>query len=211
AAVYVFGTLTCGTTYALGVEAFDAAGNRSSRASLSATTSPCPDSVAPTAPSNLTVTATTLTSVSLSWSASSDNVGVSGYDVFVNGSKIGSTSAAVYVFGTLTCGTSYALGVEAFDAAGNRSSRASLSAATSPCPDSVAPTAPSNLTVTATTLTSVSLSWSASSDNVGVSGYDVFLNASKIGSTSAAVYVFGTLTCGTTYALGVEALIGRAW
>jgi chitodextrinase len=202
---YTFSGLACGISYMLGVDAYDAAGNHSSASSVVAATSACADTVAPTAPGDLAVTGTTSTSISLSWSASFDDVGVSGYDVFVDGLKVDTSSATGYTFSGLACGISYTLGVDAYDAAGNHSSASSVVAATSACADTVAPTAPGDLAVTGTTSTSISLSWSASFDDVGVSGYDVFLDGSKMGPTALTNYVFGGLTCGTGYTLGVEA------
>src|SRR2546421_104165 len=63
-------------------------------------------------------------SIALSWNASTDNVGVAGYGVYRGGTSMGSTPTTSFTFTGLTCGTSYALGVDAFDAAGNRSARA---------------------------------------------------------------------------------------
>jgi hypothetical protein len=60
-------------------------------------------------------------------------VGVVGYDLYSNTTKVGSTPGTNYTFGNLTCGTSYTLGVEAYDAAGNHSTRATVGAATAAC------------------------------------------------------------------------------
>jgi hypothetical protein len=119
------------------VEAFDAAGNRSARASVVGATSACapspsPDTQPPTAPGNLTAS-TSATSASLSWTASTDNVGVTGYDVYSNGTKVGSTAGTTYSLTGLTCGTSYTVGVEAYDAAGNHSTRSTVTASTAAC------------------------------------------------------------------------------
>ncbi|MEZ4779622.1 MAG: GEVED domain-containing protein [Flavobacteriaceae bacterium] len=79
------------------------------------------DTQPPTAPTNLTASNIADTSLSLSWNASTDNVGVTGYEVFLNGGSIGSvTGTAANVTG-LTANTSYAFNVRAFDAAGNNS------------------------------------------------------------------------------------------
>ena len=91
------------------------------------------DTSPPTTPTNVGVSASTQSSLSLSWSASTDNVGVAGYGVYLNGARIGATTSTSYVFGSLSCGTVYTLGVDAYDAAGNRSAQASLSAQTSAC------------------------------------------------------------------------------
>jgi chitodextrinase len=195
----------CGTTYSLAVDAFDGAGNVSFPASLIAATSPCPDTSAPTMPTGLKVTAATTDSVAASWVASTDNVAVTGYDLFLNGTKVGSTTATLYSFSGLACSTSYTIGVQAFDGAGNRSQRASLTVATSTCPDTTAPTAPTYLLVSAATATSIAAFWDVSFDDVGVAGYDVFVNGTKTGSTTTTSYTFGGLTCGTTYVLGVKA------
>jgi chitodextrinase len=79
------------------------------------------DTQPPTAPTNLTASNITDTSASLSWTASTDNVGVTGYEVFESGSSIGTvTSTSANVTG-LVANTSYVFTVRAFDAAGNNS------------------------------------------------------------------------------------------
>ncbi len=197
--------LACETTYTLGVDAHDAAGNRSAQTPLVVTTGACPDTTAPSDPSGLTITSASATAISLSWTPSTDNVAITGYNLFLNGTKVASTSATKYSFDGLSCGTSYSLGVQAYDAAGNRSAQNSIVAATSPCLDTSPPTAPTGLLVTAASSTTISTLWSPSFDNVGVTGYDVFLSGSKIASISLTSYTFGGLTCGTSYTLGVEA------
>jgi chitodextrinase len=202
---YLFSGLSCGAGYTVAVDAFDAAGNRSPRVSLNIATGPCPDTSAPSAPTGLTITAATTTSVSLFWNVSTDNVAVTGYNLYLNGSKVGSTAATGFGFAGLGCGTSYTLSVEAYDAAGNRSPRSSLAAATSPCPDVTPPTAPSYVVVSAASATTISVLWGVASDDVAVAGYDLFVNGKKIGSTSATSYTFAGLTCGTAYTLTVDA------
>ena len=146
--------LTCGTAYTFAVEAHDAAGNTSSRASLTASTTACAtaDTTPPSAPGTPTKTGATGTSVSLSWSASTDNVAVTGYRVYRNGSAAGTTASTSHTVAGLTCGTAYAFAVEAHDAAGNTSSRASLTASTAACPtaDTAAPSVPQNMAFTGT-------------------------------------------------------------
>ncbi len=96
----------------------------------------CPppaDTTAPTTPPNLTVVSTTTTSISIAWSSSLDNVAVTGYGLYKNGVSTGSTAGLSSTFAGLTCGTSYTLAVDAFDAAGNRSAQASASSVTAAC------------------------------------------------------------------------------
>ena len=202
---YTIGGLVCGTSYTFSVDAYDAAGNRSAKASITATTNTCTDTAAPSPPTNLNATGATATSVSFSWTASTDNVGVTGYGVYRGGTLVASPTATNYTLSGLSCGTSYSIGVDAFDAVGNRSQQSSLTIATSPCPDSIAPTAPGTPTATSATTTSIALSWGPSLDNIGVVGYDLYSNTTKVGSTPGTNYTFGSLTCGTSYTLGVEA------
>jgi chitodextrinase len=92
-----------------------------------------PDTTPPSAPSGLSVSASAST-LTLTWSASSDNVGVAGYSAYLDGAKAGTTTSTSYTVGSLACGTTHTLGVEAYDAAGNTSSRSSVSTATAACP-----------------------------------------------------------------------------
>ncbi len=80
------------------------------------------DTQAPSTPTNLTASNITQTSVRLSWGVSSDNVGVTGYSVFRDGSFLASTSGTNYNVSGLTPGTTYTFTVNAVDAAGNTSS-----------------------------------------------------------------------------------------
>jgi hypothetical protein len=78
------------------------------------------DTTAPTAPTGLTASGTTQTTTNLSWTASTDNVAVTGYDVYQGGSLIGSTTTATtYAVTGLTASTAYAFTVRAKDAAAN--------------------------------------------------------------------------------------------
>ena len=206
---YTYSGLTCGTSYTLGVDAYDAANNHSGQASLTTSTSACVapgDTTAPTAPTGLTKTAATVSSVSLSWTASTDNVGVAGYSLTRNGVAAGTTATRTTTFTGLACGTTYTLGVAAYDAAGNTSGRTTLSAATSACApagDTQAPTTPSGLAVNSATQTSLSLSWSASTDNVGVTGYGLYgAGSGTVAATSTSV---AGLACGTSYTVQVDA------
>ncbi len=84
-------------------------------------TSPVPDTEAPTAPSNLTSSNVTQNSVDLDWNASTDNIGVTQYNVYQDGVAIDNTTGTNYVVTGLTASTSYNFTVTAQDAAGNES------------------------------------------------------------------------------------------
>ena len=90
-----------------------------------------PDSEAPTVPSGLSTSNILETSITLNWSASTDNVGVTGYDLRLNGSgSAGTTTNTSFTFTGLTGSTSYTLEVRAKDAAGNTSDYASITQST---------------------------------------------------------------------------------
>ncbi|MFF7331666.1 cellulase family glycosylhydrolase [Streptomyces sp. NPDC008150] len=79
------------------------------------------DTTAPTAPAGLKVTGTTSTSVSLSWTASTDDTAVTAYDIYRGTAKVGSVTGTSYTDTGLTAGTGYGYTVRARDAAGNTS------------------------------------------------------------------------------------------
>jgi Fibronectin type III domain/Divergent InlB B-repeat domain len=91
------------------------------------------DNAAPSAPGNLAASTRTRTSIAVAWGASTDNVGVAGYRVYLDDKAAGDTTATQYTLDGLMCGHSYAIAVDAADAVGNRSQRATLSAETAPC------------------------------------------------------------------------------
>ena len=91
------------------------------------------DNAAPSTPTGLSASAQTPTSITLSWNGSNDNVGVAGYGRYRSGSLVSNESGTSYTFSELNCGSSYSFAVDAYDAAGNRSPQATVSAATSPC------------------------------------------------------------------------------
>ena len=90
------------------------------------------DTTAPSTPGALVVTGTSASSVSLSWSASTDNVGVTGYEVFQGSgtTPVASPSGTSATIGGLTASTSYSFTVKARDAAGNRSAASATVTAT---------------------------------------------------------------------------------
>jgi chitodextrinase len=130
--------------YASGVAASQVSSDMST-AIAGATPPPPPpppgDTTPPSAPSGLTTSNVSQTGLTLSWTASTDNVGVTGYDVYVNGGKQGTTTSTSYGVTGLACGTTYTLAVDAYDAAGNVSPQSSTSATTSACSTSTGSTA----------------------------------------------------------------------
>ncbi|HET6994398.1 MAG TPA: fibronectin type III domain-containing protein, partial [Chitinophagaceae bacterium] len=175
--------LTAATAYQFFVRARDAAGNISANSNTINITTP--DTQAPTAPTNVTASAVTQTSLTLSWTSSTDNVGVTGYDIYQNSVKINSAlvTATTYAVTGLIGNTSYAFVIQARDAAGNSANSSTLNVTTLPPPDTQAPTAPSNVTASNIAQNSLTLSWTASTDNVAVTGYDIYQNGVKVNTS----------------------------
>ncbi|WP_436498622.1 fibronectin type III domain-containing protein [Actinokineospora sp. HUAS TT18] len=166
------------------------------------------DTQAPTAPGNARSTGTTTSSVSLAWDASTDNVGVTGYEVFNGGSLATTVTGTSATVSGLAADTSYTFTVKAKDAAGNSSAAsAAVSARTQPGGggDDEPPTTPGNLRATGVTDTTASLSWDAAVDNVGVTGYDVFNGTTLAASVAGSSATVSGLTANTTYSFTVQA------
>jgi hypothetical protein len=92
------------------------------------------DTVAPSAPASVALGAATETALSVQWAASTDNVGVTSYQVSLDGTVRGSTSGTSYTVDGLACGTTHAVEIVAVDAAGNKSAPAKVAASTAACP-----------------------------------------------------------------------------
>jgi chitodextrinase len=198
--------LTAATSYAFYVQAKDAAGNVSVASNtVSVTTlAPVVDTTAPTAPT-LSASGTSLTTTNLSWSGATDDVAVTGYDVYKDGVLLGSTAATTYAVSGLTAATTYNFIVQAKDAAGNSSLASNTVSVTTLTPDTIAPTAPT-LSASGTTSTTTNLTWTGASDNVAVTGYNVYRGTTLLGSTTTATtYVVIGLTASTAYTFYVQA------
>src|SRR5262247_1759010 len=142
------------------------------------------DTMPPSAPTNLAVASKTSTTVSLTWTASTDNVGVTGYRVFDGATQVGTSATTSFTATGLAPSSTHTYTARAVDAATNVSDASNAVMVTTDPVDNMPPTPPTNLIVTATTSTTVSLSWTASIDNIGVTGYRVF-NGSTLAGTSA--------------------------
>lgn len=197
-------SLIPGRKYTYAVKAYDAAGNVSpASADMIAVTAA--DLQPPTAPSNLTLSAHSHTSLNLSWSPSADGTGVKGYVVYRNGSKVGSTSATSYTVKSLLPGTTYSFFVKAFDIAGNYSSQSSSIPGTT-LPDTKAPGKPFGLKETAVSETQITLMWSPSTDDVKVKSYEVYCDGEKKGTSSKSIFTAKNLIPGKTYKFNIIAV-----
>ncbi len=162
-------------------------------AAIGGTTPPPSDTQAPTTPTNLAVQVNCSLQVTLTWTASTDNVGVTGYDIYraSNGSTFSSAGTTTTTTFTQAFSGVVQYEVRARDAAGNTSAfTAPISAVPPPCPpptDTQAPTTPGTPTASGVTASQATLSWSASTDNVGVAGYDIYRAPGASGGTFASV------------------------
>ena len=198
--------LSAATTYSYTVAARDAAGNISPYStSVSVTTASAADTTAPSAPTGLTAAAAGSSGANMSWSASTDDVGVTGYIVRRNGVQVGTPVSTSYADAGLSAATTYSYTVAASDAAGNISSDStSVSVTTAGAADTTPPTTPTGLTAAAGS-SGANLSWSASTDNVGVTGYIVRRNGVQIATPGSRSYADTGLSAATTYSYTVAA------
>ncbi|MET7397590.1 discoidin domain-containing protein [Dactylosporangium sp. NPDC005572] len=149
------------------------------------------DTQAPTAPGNLAYTQPASGQIRLTWTASTDNVGVTGYDIYANGSLRTSVAGNVLTYtDTQPDSATVAYYVKAKDAAGNQSANSNTVTRTGTAPDTQAPTAPGSLAYTQPASGQIRLTWNASTDNVGVTGYDIYANGSLRGSVAGNVLTY---------------------
>jgi chitodextrinase len=164
------------------------------------------DSQAPTAPTSLASSNITTTTDTVSWTAASDNVGVTGYQVSRDGVVVGTTAGTSFNDSGLTQSTAYSYTVKAYDAAGNYSAASSaLSVTTSAAADTTAPSTPTSLASSNVTATGATLSWTGSTDNVAVTGYQILRDATAVGTTTGTSFNDTGLTAATTYSYTVKA------
>jgi len=164
------------------------------------------DTIAPSTPTNLTASGTTQTSTNLSWTASTDNVGVTGYNVYRGTTLLTTVTGTTYTATGLTASTAYAFTVRARDAAGNLSAASNTANVTTLAntTDTTAPSTPT-LSASGTTQTSTNLSWTVSTDNVGVTGYNIYRGTTLLTTVTGTTYTVTGLTASTAYSFTVRA------
>ncbi len=196
------------TSYTFTVNARDASGNASVESnSVIITTLASSDTTAPFSPTNLIASNITQTMVTLQWDAATDNIGVIAYDVYRDGILLDTTDELIFEVSSLTPNTSYSFNVIAIDAAGNNSASSNVVAITTlaSAGDTEAPSVPLNLVANNTTSSSTELSWDASTDNVGVEGYDVYINGAFFKYVTTTFCDVKGLESDTEYAFAVLA------
>jgi len=164
----------------------------------------------------------TTSAVVLSWSPSTDNQGVAGYEVFRDGVRIALVTTPGFTDTPVTSSVTYTYVIVAFDVVGNLSSasnplsvtpnQASLNVTFNgqlsddilglPKNDIFPPSAPTGLVASTSAISatnsSVALSWNAATDNVAVTGYEVFRNGAKIATVTTPGYLDPSVTSAVT-------------
>ncbi|MEV3855936.1 discoidin domain-containing protein [Streptomyces sp. NPDC050095] len=146
------------------------------------------DTEAPGAPSGLAYIEPATGQIKLTWKAATDNVKVTGYDVYANGQLRASVDGDTLTYTDTQPGSAtLTYFVRAKDAAGNQSANSNSVTRTGDSGDTQAPTAPGNLAFTEATQGQVKLTWQASADNVKVTGYDLYANGALLTSVAGDV------------------------
>lgn len=163
------------------------------------------DTEAPTTPTGLSSSNVTTSSMDLSWNAATDNVGVTGYKIYTGGSNpVDVDNVTSTTISGLTQNTSYTFTVSAYDAASNESAQSSGVNVTTA--DGQAPSVPTGFAVSNETSSSVDLDWNASTDNVGVVGYNLYTSGSNpvdVGNVTGITV--SNLSPATSYTFSVSA------
>ena len=209
------GPLTPATSYSYRIRAYDGRPNYSGYSTAAPATTW--DTVPPSAPTGLSASAASSSQINLSWTASTDNVGVVAYHIercagvgCPNFAEIATTTSTTYSNTGLTDATTYRYQVRARDAFPNYSGYTGIASA--PTPDGTAPSAPTGLLATPTSPTQINVTWNASTDNVGVTGYALercqgssCANFAQIATPTSTSYNDTTVASGLTYRYRVMA------
>ena len=162
------------------------------------------DVEAPAKVTELTAGSVGVAAASLSWAASSDNIGVLGYEVYRNNRKIATVTNTSFNDKRLSPETTYSYKVRAFDEARNVSDYSDIVSVTT-ASDTVAPDVPGGVRVKYRTGSSVTIAWMPSSDNAECTGYKVFRDSKEIAEVSKNEYKDSTVEFGTEYRYRVKA------
>lgn len=171
-----------------------------------------PDTTAPTTSITSPANGATVSGTVSVTASASDNVGVTKVEFYLDGALTSTSTATPYTWNwntTTATNGGHTLISKAYDAAGNIGTSASVSVTVSNVSDTTPPTAPSSLTATTPTSGNIrrkiNLSWTASTDNVGVAGYRLWRGTTatgpftQIATSTTTTYTDGGLVSGTTY------------
>ena len=162
------------------------------------------DDVDPSQPINVKASNRTTTTIDIEWDPSEDNVGVTGYNIYIDNVLTFQTSNSSFQLIDLTPDTQYAIEIEAKDL-GNNKSEKSVVLNSSTTADITAPSAPTNITGSNISGTAFKINWDLAEDDTAATGYKVFVNTELIASTADLFYTLTGLTVSTTYSITVSA------
>lgn len=192
---YKMTNLTPGKTYLFYLKSRDKAGNSSPESvhlsvyipTVNPTPTPTPvptplpqDTQSPTAPTTLTYSDLTPSSVKLTWNGASDDVGIDRYEIYKDWQYVTAVWGNSYTVTGLNSGVNNLFYIKSRDKAGNSSGESmKLTVAVPPgggpiTGDTTPPTAPTTLTASNVSSTSVTLNWSGATDDRGINRYEVY-------------------------------------
>lgn len=182
------------TAYNLNVKARDEAWHFSPASNtVQVTTEADTDQVPPSAPTGVTFLSATDTSAKLEWAPATDNIGVTGYELYNGATRVASSGGSRTTINNLSPSTTYTLTVKAKDNAGNLSPASQAITFATGARDTRPPSAPYELTAPEQTDRTVTLRWLTPTDNYGVVSYEVYKDGAKIAETTSTNYVVGEL------------------
>jgi chitodextrinase len=202
---YVISGLDQNTTYSIAVSAYDASSNESARSEAIFATTLELDTIAPPVPTGLRVTGSTESSIRISWDEMPGNTDIEAFNVYLDGEIAGTTDVGEFELLNLQADTEYTIFLTSFDASNNESEQSDQVRARTDAPDLKPPTVPTGLMTTGLTENSISLSWNSSSDNVGVSGYRIYMNGVVVDTSTATLHTLTGLKPGVNYSISVSA------
>ena len=149
-----------------------------------------------TTPTGLSQFASTENLIRFNWNANPIGELVAGYKIYVDGSLFDETVGVGtnYSLSGLTINTSYDIQVSAYNAQGLESGLTAVVAMNTGVADTLPPTEPSNLRVIEQTTLYVKVEWNASTDNTGVTGYDVYIDNGTTVTTQTSTSTIHTIT-----------------
>ncbi|HEU5271049.1 MAG TPA: Ig-like domain-containing protein, partial [Jatrophihabitans sp.] len=204
AAPYNFNWTATAGSHTLRTVAHDAAGNTGSSADVHVTVT-VPDTTPPTTAISSPADGSSVYGPTTVTATASDDTGVTSVSLLVDGSTVGTDTSAPYTFSwNATAVGNHTLQTVAADAAGNTGSSTPVSV-TVPA-DTTPPSAPGPLSSSNVTANSVTLSWTAATDDRAVGGYQIVRDGTVVGSTGDTTYTDTGLTPSTSYSYTVHAV-----
>lgn len=162
------------------------------------------DTEAPSTPSNVSASNQSPSTIDITWTASTDNIGVTQYRIYIDAVLTAQTTETNFQATGLEPGTSYDIQIEARDLINNKSEKSNLITATTTA-DTTAPSVPTNITASNISGTGFKINWDAATDDTAVIAYTIFVNSIQTATTSELSYTLSGLAPSTTYQIAVSA------